>query len=451
LFKKILIANRGEIALRIIRTCREMGISSVAVYSEGDADSLHVKFADEAVCIGSSSPADSYLNIPRVISAAEISNAEAIHPGYGFLAENAGFAEICESCGIKFIGPSPEVIRKMGDKSFAKETMVKADVPVIPGSNKILENHHEAEKLAEEIGYPLILKATAGGGGRGMKIIKEKGEIKKKYEIARSEAENAFGNPGLYLEKYIENPRHIEVQILGDNFGNVIHLGERECSIQRRHQKLIEETPSPIVDTKLRKEFGDSAVRAAKSVSYSNAGTVEFLLDENKNFYFMEVNTRIQVEHPVTEATSGIDIIKQQIKIAAGEKMDLKQENIELRGHALECRINAEDPDNGFMPSPGKIIGLHLPGGLGVRIDSHIYTQYIIPAFYDSLLAKVVTFGMDRKESIERMERVLEEMVIEGIKTTIPFHKKVITNSNFKKGIFNTSFLEKEILNGNTK
>jgi len=450
-FKKVLIANRGEIALRIIRACKELGILSVAVYSEIDADSLHVKFADEAVCIGASSPLDSYLNIPRVISAAEISNAEAIHPGYGFLAENAGFAEICESCGIKFIGPPPDVIRKMGDKSFAKETMAKADVPVIMGGNKILESHSEAEKLAEEIGYPVILKATAGGGGRGMKIINEKGEIKKKFEIARSEAGSAFGNPGLYIEKYIENPRHIEVQILGDSFGNVIHLGERECSIQRRHQKLIEETPSPIIDSKLRKEIGNAAVRAAKSVSYSNAGTVEFLLDENRNFYFMEVNTRIQVEHPVTEIVTGIDIIKQQFKIATGEKLNLKQEDIQVRGHALECRINAEDPEKGFLPSPGKITGLHLPGGLGVRIDTHIYTQYEIPPHYDSLLAKTITFGFNREESLERMQRVLDEMVIEGVKTTIPFHKKVILNSNFRKGIFNTSFLEKENLNGSTK
>jgi len=444
LFKKILIANRGEIALRIIRACKELGILSVAVYSEKDAESLHVKFADEAVCIGAASPMESYLNIPRVISAAEITNAEAIHPGYGFLAENAGFAEICESCGIKFIGPPAEVIRKMGDKSFAKETMVKSNVPVIPGNNKILENHSEAEKLADEIGYPVILKATAGGGGRGMKIIRDKSEIKKKFDIARSEAEAAFGNPGLYIEKYIENPRHIEVQILGDTYGNVIHIGERECSIQRRYQKLIEETPSPIIDSKLRKEIGDAAVRAAKGASYCNAGTVEFLLDENRNFYFMEVNTRIQVEHPITEVVSGIDLIKQQLKIAAGEKLNLQQKNIQLRGHAIECRINAEDPENGFMPSPGKIKGLHLPGGFGVRIDTHIYSQYEIPPYYDSLVAKVITFGIDRAESIERMRRVLDEMVIEGIKTTVPFHKKVISNSNFKKGLYNTSFLEKE-------
>jgi len=412
LFKKILIANRGEIALRIIRTCKELGIKTVAVYSEADRYSLHVRFADEAVCIGPGPSKDSYLNIPRIIAAAEITNAEAIHPGYGFLAENAMFAEICESSGIKFIGPTPDAIEAMGDKALAKETMRKAGVPVIPGSDGVVETLEEAREIANEIGYPIMLKAAAGGGGKGMRILNDESELENAWQTARAEAEAAFGNPAVYIEKFIERPRHIEIQILADEYGNVIHLGERDCSIQRRHQKLVEESPSPIVTPGLREAMGQAAVKGAKSVKYRNAGTIEFLVDKNGNFYFMEMNTRIQVEHPVTEMVYGIDIVREQIRIAAGEKLNIKQRQLKPNGHAIECRINAEDSYNGFRPSPGKITGLHFPGGFGIRVDSHIYQDYVVPPYYDSLIAKLIAHGRTRDEAIARMLRALEEFVI---------------------------------------
>lgn len=412
MFKKILIANRGEIALRIIRTCKELGIKTVAVYSEADRYSLHVRFADEAVCIGPGPSKDSYLNIPRIIAAAEITNAEAIHPGYGFLAENAMFAEICESSGIKFIGPTPDAIEAMGDKALAKETMRKAGVPVIPGSDGVVETLEEAREIANEIGYPIMLKAAAGGGGKGMRILNDESELENAWQTARAEAEAAFGNPAVYIEKFIERPRHIEIQILADEYGNVIHLGERDCSIQRRHQKLVEESPSPIVTPGLREAMGQAAVKGAKSVKYRNAGTIEFLVDKNGNFYFMEMNTRIQVEHPVTEMVYGIDIVREQIRIAAGEKLNIKQRQLKPNGHAIECRINAEDSYNGFRPSPGKITGLHFPGGFGIRVDSHIYQDYVVPPYYDSLIAKLIAHGRTRDEAIARMLRALEEFVI---------------------------------------
>jgi len=442
LFKKILIANRGEIALRIIRACKELGVATVAVYSEADTESLHVRFADEVVKIGPGPSAQSYLNIPQIISAAEITNAEAIHPGYGFLAENPQFAEICESCNIKFIGPSSDMIANLGDKAFAKEKMKQAGMPTIPGSQGIIKDIQEAELLAEKVGYPVILKATAGGGGRGMRIVREKEELAKAFNTASSEAEVAFNNPDLYMEKYFEQPRHIEVQVLGDQYGNVIALGERECSIQRKHQKLIEESPSPAVSERIRKKMIDAAVKGAKKSNYESAGTIEFLLDEDGKFYFMEMNTRIQVEHPVTEVVFSMDLLKLQIRLAAGDKLDSVIKGYKLRGHAIECRINAEDPAKNFRPSPGKIEIFHIPGGPGVRVDTHAYDQYVIPPFYDSLIAKVITFGMNREEAIIRMQRALEEFVIEGIKTTIPFHQKVLKDKDFIDGNFNTKFLE---------
>jgi acetyl-CoA carboxylase, biotin carboxylase subunit len=446
-FNKILIANRGEIALRIIRACKELGIATVAVYSEADADSLHVRFADQAVCIGPAASSLSYLNIPHIISAAEITNAEAIHPGYGFLAENAHFAEVCHSCGIQFIGPTPEMITKMGDKALAKDTMRQAGVPVIPGSEGIIHSVEEALSVAKEIGFPIILKAVAGGGGRGMRVVREASEIANAFNTARTEAQAGFNNPSLYMERYFENPRHIEVQILGDNHGNVVSLGERECSIQRKHQKLIEESPSPAVNEKLRKALAAAAVKGAKRVGYNSAGTIEFLLDDKGRFYFMEMNTRIQVEHPVTEAVIGMDLIEMQIRSAAGVELPANIKFFKLRGHAIECRINAEDPDRDFRPSPGKITSFHVPGGLGVRVDTHAYAHYHMPPYYDSLIAKVITHGANREEAIVRMERALDEFVIEGIHTTIPLHKKILRHANFRKGDFNTKFLETAKLN----
>ncbi|MCI0496235.1 acetyl-CoA carboxylase biotin carboxylase subunit [candidate division KSB1 bacterium] len=443
MFKKILVANRGEIALRIIRACKELNIPTVAVYSEADADSLHVRFADECVKIGPPPSSQSYLNIPRIISAAEVTNADAIHPGYGFLAENAQFAEICESCHIHFIGPSSEMIASMGDKSFAKAKMKKAGVRTIPGSDGIVNDLKTAETIAEEIGFPVIFKATAGGGGRGMRVVNDRKELEKAFITARTEANAAFSNPNLYIEKYFEHPRHIEVQILGDKYGNVIALGERECSIQRKHQKLIEESPSPAVNEKLRKKLIDTAVRGAKQVRYESAGTIEFLLDQDGTFYFMEMNTRIQVEHPVTEAVFGLDLIKKQILLGAGEKLDTIIRGYKLRGHAIECRINAEDPDKNFRPSPGKIEAFHVPGGPGVRVDTHAYSQYVIPSFYDSLIAKLITSGKDRDEAIGRMKRALDEFIIEGVATTIPFHKRVMNDIDFQQGNFDTKYIER--------
>jgi acetyl-CoA carboxylase biotin carboxylase subunit len=443
LFKKILIANRGEIALRIIRTCKELGIKTVAVYSEADRYSLHVRFADKAVCIGPGPSKESYLNIPRIIAAAEITNAEAIHPGYGFLAENAMFAEICESSGIKFIGPTPDAIEAMGDKALAKETMRKAGVPVIPGSDGVVETLEQAREIANEIGYPIMLKAAAGGGGKGMRMVKNDEELENAWQTARAEAEAAFGNPAVYIEKFIEKPRHIEIQILADEHGNVIHLGERDCSIQRRHQKLIEESPSPIVTPELREAMGQAAVKGAKSVKYRNAGTIEFLVDKDGNFYFMEMNTRIQVEHPVTEMVYGIDIVREQIRIASGEKLGIKQKQIKPNGHAIECRINAEDPFNGFRPSPGKITALHFPGGFGVRVDSHIYQEYVVPPYYDSMIAKLIVHAKNRDEAIARMLRALDEFVIEGIHSTIPFHIKILNSPQFRSGVdYDTKYID---------
>ncbi|SNR93757.1 acetyl-CoA carboxylase, biotin carboxylase subunit [Belliella buryatensis] len=440
MFKKILIANRGEIALRVIRTCKEMGIKTVAVYSTADKDSLHVRFADEAVCIGPPPSRDSYLNIPRIIAAAEITNADAIHPGYGFLSENAEFSRICEEYNIKFIGASPEMINRMGDKATAKATMKTAGVPTIPGSEGLLDSMEEGIKIAKEMGYPIILKATAGGGGRGMRIVKEESEFKKAWDDARQESSAAFGNDGLYLEKFVEEPRHIEIQIVGDSNGKACHLSERDCSIQRRHQKLVEETPSPFITDELREAMGKAAIKGAEAIGYEGAGTIEFLVDKHRNFYFMEMNTRIQVEHPITEEVTDFDLIKEQIKVAAGEKISGK--NYYPKLYAMECRINAEDPANGFRPSPGKIVNLHLPGGRGVRIDSHVYAGYVIPPNYDSMIAKLIVSGQSREEVIVRMKRALEEFVIDGIKTTIPFHIALLENEQFKKGEFTTKFLE---------
>lgn len=440
MFNKILIANRGEIALRIIRTCKELGIKTVAVYSEADRDSLHVTFADEAVCIGPPQSKDSYLKIPLIISAAQITGADAIHPGYGFLAENASFSEICKESDIKFIGPSPKMISAMGNKSFAKDTMKKNGVPVIPGSDGVLKNEEEGKKLAHEIGFPVIIKASAGGGGKGMRVVSEEKDFDKAYQMAKTEAESAFGNADVYLEKYVENPRHVEIQIMGDAFGNVYHYGERDCSVQRRHQKLIEESPSPAIDAETRSKMGEAAIIGAKAVKYEGAGTIEFLVDKHKNFYFMEMNTRIQVEHPVTEAVYNVDLVRQQILAAAGEKIDtLPKKPV---GHSMEFRINAEDPENGFRPSPGKIESLHFPGGFGVRVDSHVYQYYSIPPFYDSLIAKLIVWSKNRQNTIARARRALEEFTIEGIKTTIPFHLKVLDDERFISGNFDTSFLE---------
>ncbi|MFZ9681090.1 MAG: acetyl-CoA carboxylase biotin carboxylase subunit [Bacteroidia bacterium] len=439
MFKKILIANRGEIALRIIRTCKEMGIQTVAVYSTADRDSLHVRFADEAVCIGPPRSSDSYLNIPQILAAAEITNADAIHPGYGFLSENARFAEVCRDYNIKFIGPTPESIRAMGDKITAKETMKKAGVPTVPGSEGLLGSDSEAVKLAGEIGYPVIVKATAGGGGRGMRVIWKEEELIPAMESARLEAAAAFGNDGLYMEKYIEEPRHIEIQVVGDQFGKACHLSERDCSIQRRHQKLIEESPSPFMTDELRERMGEAAVRGALAVGYEGAGTIEFLVDKYRNFYFMEMNTRIQVEHPVTEEVIDYDLIKEQIKVAAG--IPISGKNYIPNMHAIECRINAEDPYNDFRPSPGRITTLHVPGGHGVRVDTHIYSGYVIPPYYDSMIAKLITVAQTREEAIATMERALSEFVVEGVKTTIPFHLQMLKDPNFIAGQFNTQYL----------
>jgi acetyl-CoA carboxylase biotin carboxylase subunit len=440
MFKKILIANRGEIALRIIRTCREMGIKTVAVYSTADKDSLHVKFADEAVCIGGPKSQESYLNIPHIMAACEITNADAVHPGYGFLAENAKFAQICADHGIKFIGPTPEMINKMGDKITAKETMIKAGVPVVPGGEGLLESIDAAKKLAKEIVYPVIIKATAGGGGKGMRVVWNESEIEKAFNDAKMEAAASFKNDGLYMEKFVEEPRHIEIQVAGDQFGNVCHLSERDCSIQRRHQKLVEESPSPFMTPELRQRMGDAAIKAASAINYESVGTIEFLVDKNRNFYFMEMNTRIQVEHCVTEEVVSYDLIKEQIKIAAGEKISGK--NYEPQLHAIECRINAEDPYNDFRPSPGKITVLHTPGGHGVRVDSHVYAGYVIPPYYDSMIGKLITVAQTREEAINTMYRALSEYVIEGVKTTIPFHLQLMQNEDFRKGNFTTKFLE---------
>jgi acetyl-CoA carboxylase, biotin carboxylase subunit len=440
MFKKILIANRGEIALRIIRTCKEMGIKTVAVYSTADKDSLHVKFADEAVCIGKPQSVDSYLNMAHIMAAAEITNADAIHPGYGFLAENAKFAKICGDHGIKFIGPTPDMINAMGDKVTAKETMIKAGVPVVPGVEGLLQNVEHAKTAAAEVGYPIILKATAGGGGKGMRVVYQESDIEKAYENAKTEAAASFKNDGIYMEKFVEEPRHIEIQIAGDQYGNVSHLSERDCSIQRRHQKLIEESPSPFMTDDLRNRMGDAAIKAAQAISYESVGTVEFLVDKHRNFYFMEMNTRIQVEHCVTEEVINFDLIKEQIKIAAGEKVSGK--NYFPQMHAIECRINAEDPYNDFRPSPGKITVLHQPGGHGVRVDSHVYAGYVIPPYYDSMIAKLIAVAQTREEAIDTMHRALSEYVIEGIKTTIPFHLQLMMNENFRKGNFTTKFME---------
>jgi acetyl-CoA carboxylase biotin carboxylase subunit len=440
MFKKILIANRGEIALRVIRTCKEMDIRTVAVYSTADRESLHVRFADEAVCIGDAPSKNSYLNIPRIISAAEITNADAIHPGYGFLSENAEFSAVCSEYGIKFIGPTPAMIRSMGDKSTAKDTMKKAGVPTIPGSDGLLADMEEGISIAKKIKYPVIVKATAGGGGKGMRIINDESEFKKAWDDAKREAAAAFGNDGLYLEKFVEEPRHIEIQVVGDQYGKVCHLSERDCSIQRRHQKLVEETPSPIVNQELREKMGEAAIRGAKAINYEGVGTIEFLVDKHGDFYFMEMNTRIQVEHPITEEVTDYDLIKEQIKVAAG--VPISGTNYFPKTYAMECRINAEDPANGFRPSPGKILNLHLPGGHGIRVDSHVYAGYTIPPNYDSMIAKLIVSGQSREEVITRMKRALSEFVIEGIKTTIPFHLALMDNETFRSGKFTTKFLE---------
>ena len=440
MFKKILIANRGEIALRIIRTCKEMGIKTVAVYSTADKDSLHVKFADEAVCIGPPPSKESYLNIPHIISAAEITDADAIHPGYGFLSENAKFSKICQEHSIKFIGASPEMIGSMGDKATAKATMIAAGVPCVPGSDGLLESSAQAKELAPSVGYPVIIKATAGGGGRGMRIVWKEEDMDALYESAFKEAEAAFGNGAMYMEKYIEEPRHIEIQVVGDQYGVVCHLSERDCSIQRRHQKLTEETPSPFMTPELRDAMGAAAIKAAMSVKYEGVGTVEFLVDKHRNFYFMEMNTRIQVEHPITEEVINYDLVREQILVAAGVPLSGKNYFPEL--HAIECRINAEDPFNNFRPSPGKITNLHTPGGHGVRVDSHIYSGYTIPPNYDSMVAKLITVAQTREEAIAKMHRALSEYVIEGIKTTIPFHLKLMENEQYIKGDYTTKFLD---------
>ncbi len=443
MFKKILIANRGEIALRVIRACRELGVKTVAVYSEADANSLHVRFADEALCIGPPQSAKSYLNIPQIMSAAEISGAEAIHPGYGFLSENVKFAEICESVGIKFIGPSSDAIRKMGDKAVAKDTMKRAGVPVVPGSDGIVKDIKDAREIMKMAGLPVIVKATAGGGGRGMRIVRDESEFDNAFQTARAEAESAFGNPDVYIEKFIEKPRHIEIQLIGDQHGNVFHLGERDCSMQRRQQKLIEESPSPAVDSVLRQRIGDAAVRGAKSVHYEGAGTIEFLMDKDSHFYFMEMNTRIQVEHCVTEMVYGVDLVKWQIRVAAGERLPFSQDQFKPRGHAIECRINAEDPDHGFRPSAGKIHAFHIPSGYGIRVDSHAYAEYQIPPHYDSMIGKLIVHGDTREEAIAKMYGALDEFIIEGVKTTIPFHKTMMKNPNFISGDIDTKFVER--------
>ena len=442
MFKKILIANRGEIALRIIRACKEMGIKTVAVHSTADANSLHVRFADESVCIGPPKSADSYLNVPSIISAAEITDAEAIHPGYGFLAENSSFAEVCNSTGIRFIGPSPESIKLMGDKARARETALTAGVPVLPGSNGVVTEENSAIEIARELGFPVIVKAAAGGGGKGMRVVMDETDFANAFVMAQAEALAAFSNADVYIEKYILEPRHIEMQMIADEKGNTVYLGERECSIQRRHQKLIEEAPSVIVDEGLRKRMGEMAVAVAKSVKYRNAGTVEFLMDEKRNFYFMEMNTRIQVEHPVTEMVTGIDLVKEQIRIAAGLPLSFTQNDIKIKGHSIECRINAECPDK-FTPSPGTITAFNPPGGPGVRVDTFAYTQYVIPPYYDSMIAKLIVYADTRDDAIRRMQRALDEFIVEGVKTTIPMHKKILADPDFQQGDISTKFMER--------
>ncbi|SES75488.1 acetyl-CoA carboxylase biotin carboxylase subunit [Anaerobranca gottschalkii] len=446
MFKKILIANRGEIAVRIIRACKELGIGTVAVYSLPDKDSLHVALADEAICIGPANPKESYLNMQNLITAAKATMAEAIHPGYGFLAENPAFAELCAQCNITFIGPNPSSIEQMGQKAVAREKMIAAQVPVVPGSHGIVEDIEEGVKIAKEIGFPVLIKATAGGGGKGMRLAQNLEGFKKAMELAQQEALNAFGNSGVYIEKFIEKPRHIEIQILADKHGNVVHLGERECSIQRRHQKLIEEAPSAVIDDKLRQKMGETAVKAAKAVNYDSVGTIEFLLDSNNNFYFMEMNTRIQVEHPVTEMITGVDLIKEQIKVAYGLPLTFKQADVKFNGWSIECRINAEDITKNFMPTPGKIERLIIPGGYGVRIDSFVYQGYSILPFYDSMVGKIIVWAPDRIEAIKKMDRVLNEFVIEGVATTIPLAIKILNHPKFIQGDYNTKFLEEELL-----
>lgn len=440
MINKVLIANRGEIALRIIRACKELGVKTVAVYSEADKPSLHVKFADEAVCIGPSQSKGSYLKIPHIIAAAQVTNADAIHPGFGFLSENATFAEICADSGITFIGPSPDAINNMGNKSVAKETMRAAGVPVVPGSDGVISTVEDAFRVAVEVGYPVMIKAVAGGGGKGMRYVQTESDLEMAFVTARNEAEAAFGNPDVYIEKFVEEPRHIEIQIFGDSHGNVVHLNERECSIQRRHQKLIEEAPSPIMTPELRAKMGEASIKGAKAVNYVGAGTIEFLVDKHRNFYFMEMNTRIQVEHPVTEQSLNIDLVKEQIRVAGGEKLSFGSS--EPKFHSIECRINAEDPLHNWRPSPGTIQSLHFPGGPGVRVDSHIYQGYSIPPFYDSMIAKLITFAPTRDEAIAKMRRALDEMVIEGIQTTIPFHRKMMDNPDFISGNFDTKYLD---------
>jgi acetyl-CoA carboxylase, biotin carboxylase subunit len=439
MFEKILIANRGEIALRVIRTCKEMGIKTVAVFSTADKDSLHVRFADEAVCIGPPASSESYLSIPRIMTAVEITNADAVHPGYGFLAENADFAEVCAEYGVKFIGPTPDQMRAMGDKVTAKETMIKAGVPVIPGSDGLVKDVKQGKLISKKIGYPVIIKATAGGGGKGMRIVWKESEFEDLWDKARKEAKASFGNDGIYIEKFIEEPHHIEFQIIGDQFGNVVHLSERDCSIQRRHQKLVEESPSPFMTDKLRKTMGTASIKAGKAINYEGVGTIEFLVDKNRKFYFMEMNTRIQVEHPVTEEVIDHDLIKEQIKVAAGIKIAGK--NYFPTMHAMECRINAEDPYQGFRPSPGTITSFHSAKGHGVRVDTHVYAGYTIPPYYDSLIAKLICRAQTREECIKKMERALDEFIVEGVKTTVPFHKKLMKDPNFRSGKFHTGFL----------
>jgi acetyl-CoA carboxylase biotin carboxylase subunit len=441
-FKKILIANRGEIALRIIRACKEMGIKTVAVHSTADANSLHVRFADESVCIGPPKSSDSYLHVPSIISAAEITDTEAIHPGYGFLAENASFAEVCNSTGIRFIGPSPDSIKLMGDKAKARETAQKAGVPVLPGSNGVVTEENSAIEIARELGFPVIVKAAAGGGGKGMRVVMEEADFANAFVMAQAEALAAFSNADVYIEKYILQPRHIEIQIIADEKGNTVYLGERECSIQRRHQKLIEEAPSVIVDEALRKQMGEMAVAIAKTVKYRNAGTIEFLMDENRKFYFMEMNTRIQVEHPVTEMVTGLDLVKEQIRVAAGLPLSFAQNDVKIKGHSIECRVNAECPDK-FTPSPGTITAFNPPGGLGVRVETAAYTQYVIPPYYDSMIAKLIVHAETRDDAILRMQRALDEFVVEGVKTTIPMHKKILADPDFQKGDISTKFMER--------
>jgi len=445
MFHKILIANRGEIALRIIRACKELGIKTVAVHSDVDSESLHVKLADQSVCIGPAVSAQSYLNVQAIISAAEVADADAIHPGYGFLSENAEFADICQQCGITFIGPSPESIRQMGDKIQARQTVIEAGVPILPGTKEGVDSVEQAKGIAEDIGYPVIIKATAGGGGRGMKVVHSPAHLANAFAAARTEAEAGFGNPDVYIEKFCEKPRHVEIQIMADQHGNVIHLGERDCSIQRRHQKLIEEAPCPVLTPALRKKMGEAAVAAAEAANYSSVGTVEFLLDQEKNFFFMEMNTRVQVEHPVTEMVTGVDVIKEQIRIAAGEKLRFAQKDIKIKGHAIECRVNAEDPVK-FTPFPGKIDGYHTPGGMGVRVDSAVYDQYTILPHYDSMIAKLIVHAETRDEAIKKMACALDEYIIEGVKTTIPFHQKIMHNKEFQEGDVDTSFLENVVL-----